>query len=66
MGPIIVMYRRKDGYWEATCQAVPELVAGDESLDDVKALAHEALRDFLDAGNLEIIDVVEDSAAAFP
>jgi predicted RNase H-like HicB family nuclease len=66
MGPIIVMYRRKDGYWEATCQSVPELVAGDESLDDVKALAHEALRDFLDAGNLEIIDVVEDSAAAFP
>ena len=66
MGPIIVMYRRKDGYWEATCQAVPELVAGDESLDDVKALAHEALRDFPDAGDLEIIDVVEDSAAAFP
>ena len=29
MGPIIVVYRRKDGYWEATCQAVPGLVAGD-------------------------------------
>jgi hypothetical protein len=45
---------------------VPELVAGDESLNDVKALAHQALRDFLDAGDLEIIDVVEDSTAAIP
>jgi len=62
MGPIVVMYRRKDGYWEATCQAVPELVAGDESLDNVKALAHEALRDFPDAGDFEIIDIVEESA----
>jgi len=62
MEPISVVYRRTDGYWEATCQAVPELVAGDESLDDVKALAHRALRDFLDAGDLEIIDVVEESA----
>ena len=62
MEPISVVYRRTDGYWEATCQAVPELVAGDESLDDVKALAHQDLRDFLDAGDLEIIDVVEESA----
>jgi hypothetical protein len=62
MGPISVVYRRTDGYWEATCEAVPELVAGDESLNDVKALAHQALRDFLDAGDLEIIDVVEESA----
>ena len=57
-----MVYRRTDGYWEATCEAVPELVAGDESLNDVKVLAHQALRDFLDAGDLEIIDVVEESA----
>jgi hypothetical protein len=62
LGPISVVYRRTDGYWEATCEAVPELVAGDESLNDVKVLAHQALRDFLDAGDLEIIDVVEESA----
>ena len=62
MGPISVVYRRTDGYWEATCPAVPELVAGDESLNDVKVLAHQALRDFLEAGDLEIIDVVEESA----
>ena len=62
MEAISVVYRRTDGYWEATCEAVPELVAGDESLNDVKALAHQALRDFLDAGDLEIIDVVEESA----
>ncbi len=62
MGPISVVYRRTDGYWEATCEAVPELVAGDESLNDVKALAHQALGDFLDARDLEIIDVVEESA----
>ena len=62
MEAISVVYRRTDGYWEATCQAVPELVAGDESLNDVKALAHQALRDFLDAGDLEVIDVVEESA----
>jgi hypothetical protein len=64
MGPFIVMYRRKDGYWGATCQAVPELVTGDDSLNAVKALAHQALRDFLDARDLEIIDIVEESAAA--
>jgi hypothetical protein len=62
MGPISVVYRRTNGYWEATCPAVPELVAGDESLNDVKVLAHQALRDFLDAADLEIIDVVEESA----
>ena len=66
MEAISVVYRRTDGYWEATSEAVPELVAGDESLNDVKALAHQALRDFLDAGDLEIIDVVEDSTAAIP
>ncbi len=62
MDPISVVYRRTNGYWEATCQSVPELVAGDEALNDVKVLVHQALRGFLDARDLEIIDVVEESA----
>lgn len=58
---ITVIYRQRDGYWQASSPDVPDLVAGDRSLPDVQALAHGALRDVV-PGDLRIVDVVEESA----
>ena len=62
MKHVVVVYRQRDGYWEATCPDVPELVAGDHSLTAVQALAHAALMDFLSGEEVVLEDVVEESA----
>ena len=58
---VTVIYRQRDGYWEAFSPEAPDLVAGDASLAEVKVLAHEALHDVI-PGEVRIIDVVEESA----
>ena len=58
---VTVIYRQRDGYWEAFSPEAPDLVAGDASLAEVKALAHAALHHVI-PGKLSIIDVVEESA----
>ena len=62
MQSVTVFYRLQDGYWGAQCPQVPELVAGDASLTDLVDLTHAALRDFTGIADLEITDVIEESA----
>ena len=62
MQSVTVFYRLHDGYWGADCPQVPELVAGDTSLTDLVDLVHTALRDFTGMAELEITDVIEESA----
>ena len=59
---IVVHYRLQDGYWGAECPQVPQLVAGDASLTDLVDLVHTALRDFTGMADLQITDVIEESA----
>ena len=62
MHSVTVLYRLQDGYWGAECPQVPQLVAGDASLADLVDLVHRALRDFTGMADLEITDVIEESA----
>jgi hypothetical protein len=62
MQSVTVFHRLQDGYWGAECPQVPQLVAGDGSLTDLVGLVHTALRDFTGMADLEITDVIEESA----
>ena len=63
---VTVVYRLHEGYWGAESSQIPELVAGDASLESLKELVHSALRDFTGNDSLEIVDVVEGLATAQP
>ena len=62
MQSVTVFYRLQDGYWGAECPQVPELVAGDASLTALVDLVHTSIRDFTGMADLEITDVIEESA----
>lgn len=64
MEQVTVVYRLEEGYWGAESPQVPELAAGDSSLETLKGLVHAALRDFSGNAELEIVDVVEGLATA--
>ncbi len=62
MTSVDVIYRCHDQYWYAVCTQVPELAAGDPSLEVLRTMVSAALRDFTGNEFLEIREVVEESA----
>ena len=62
MTSVDVIYRCHDQYWYAVCTQVPELAAGDPSLEVLRRFVDAALRDFTGSGDLEIHEVIEESA----
>jgi len=64
LSAVTVHYNSLDDYWGAESPQVPELAAGDASLETLKELVRSALRDFTGNADLEIVDVVEGLATA--
>lgn len=61
---ITVAYRDHDGFWEASSAQVPALIVGDQDLGALRIMAREALNDYLEDEQLELVEVLEPISAS--
>lgn len=56
---LLVRYHFEDGFYDAECPQVPELVAGDPDLAELRSIVRDALTDALDRTDLTFVEMLD-------